>query len=246
MTLSTLLILSPATITGVIANGDNPANLLTADPRESWLLPAGGSAEIEIDLASVVEIDTIFIGHAFEAQGMRVQLTLNEAEIYTADFAQPRLADRPAHGLLVLDEPVQAQHLTMTITWPAGQAPSIGVLMVGRAFRPTWNMEWGSGRIVIDGGSRTALQGGGFGIDPGARKYGWSWTLGDLSDDELEELDSIALDRGETIPLLVVEDPTAGPALAQRIHYGCFNKLEAWQRQAPGITRWSLGIEDWM
>jgi hypothetical protein len=121
-----------------------------------------------------------------------------------------------------------------------------GALIVSRAFQPTWNKEWGSGRRPIDTGSREPLIGGGFGIGRGVRKRAYSWTLGDLPDAEVDAIEDIALACGETSPLVVVEDPEVDAGLVRRIHYGLFDRFEAFERKAVGVTRWSLSIIGWV
>jgi hypothetical protein len=46
--------------------------------------------------------------------------------------------------------------------------------------------------------------------------------------------------------ILVVEDPDqAATGLNERVHWGLFDKLESYERIAPGATKWTLRIEDW-
>ena len=102
------------------------------------------------------------------------------------------------------------RYIRISVTQPAGNAVlSAGVVMVGAAWRPTFNMELGHGRRVIDTGSATSLADGGFATVDGARKRQFNWTLGDLSIAETDALEELALKHGQTLPLLVVEDPAA-------------------------------------
>ena len=123
---------------------------------------------------------------------------------------------------------------------------SIGVLLVGLAFQPAHNQEWGAGRQPIDTGVKDPLLGGGFGILEGARKARYRWTLGDLTEAEADALYGLALDQGETSPLLVVEDPDATMGLNERLHYGLFDGFEAYERANPSQTRWGLSVTQWV
>jgi hypothetical protein len=99
---------------------------------------------------------------------------------------------------------------------------------------------------VIDSGTVAQLPDGGFATVEGARKRSFGWTLGDLSPAEADELEELLLDHGETIPLLVVEDPAATTGQRNRIHYGLFTGLRAYERRNPAQTRWEFLFEEWI
>jgi hypothetical protein len=246
--MSSLLILPPAEITNAAGGGVNPANLLTPDPREVWVAPADATVSVSISLSEPTAVDALFLGFAQLSVSAPARVLVGGSEIASGSFALPRYSKkRPAHALLLLDEPVTASVFDVEIDVSAADRPlTLGVAMVGAAFRPNWNYEWGSGRKPIDTGVRTQLQGGGFGIDPGVVKSSWQWTLGDLDDDEIEQLFSLVMDRGETGPVLVAENPDTTPGLCERLHYGTFDQIEAYERRDVGLTSWGLKIEDWL
>ena len=121
-----------------------------------------------------------------------------------------------------------------------------GIVMGGKAWRPVYNMEWGSGRRVIDTGTVAQLPDGGFATMEGARKRAFDWTLGDLSRAETDALEELLLDHGESIPLLVVEDPDATAGQRNGIHYGLFVGLKAYERANPAQTKFAFSFEEWI
>lgn len=234
--MANMIITAPLAIAAVTASrGSGVSNLLTADPKEVWADSAtGGAATIDVDLGTAQSIDTVFLGHVHgPAAGATWTITggvsgNSEVVLNTGALRVPDVTGRaPAlsHGLW-LGATVSVRYLRLSLTQPAEAPPLMaGVLLVGRSFQPAYNREWGSGRRPIDGGSATALASGGYGVSEGAMRRGFYWTFGDLSADEVEALEEIALDRGETRPLLVVEDPARTAGLRTRIHYGLFTKF---------------------
>lgn len=254
--MANLLILSPARIASVTVNrGTGGGNLLTPDPREVWADSATGNGTIGIDLGAPRAIDTVFLGHILPpAAGAVWAITGGIGSYYETLMAAerplrvPDVAGRfPALSHAFWHGPsVTVRYLRISIEQPAGALPlTIGVVQAGRAFSPEWNHEWGSGRRPIDTGSATALPNGGFSVIEGVRKSAWHWTLGDLSDAERDTLYELALDRGETKPLLVVEDPASTAGLRRRLHYGKFMQLRQFERLGKNRTRWELQIEEW-
>jgi hypothetical protein len=255
--MANLLVLAPAPIAALATSrGTGAANLLSPDPREVWADSAVGSAaSIDIDLGAVRAVDTIFLGHVLPpATGATWTITGGAAgyadtvikaagALRVPDVAgrAPQLSHALWHGASV-----NVRYLRLSVTQPGGSpALTAGVVLAGTALKPAYGQEWGSGRRVIDTGSATGLPDGGFATVEGVRKSSWSWTLGDLTNDELDRLYEIALDRGETRPLLVVEDMSATAGLRRRVHYGRFIGLRPFERSKPNRNRWELQIEDW-
>lgn len=255
--MSNLLILSPAAIAAIATSrGTGSQNLLSPHPLEVWLDDsAGTAATISIDLGAARSIDTVFLGYVLPpAAGATWSITggvAGYAEVTlaaTATLRVPDVAGRfPAlshafwHGAAST-----VRYLRITVTQPAGSSPlSVGIVQAGKAFVPQLNKEWGSGRRPIDTGTVTPLLDGGFSVVEGVRKSSYYWTLGDLADAELDQLHDLALDRGASRALLVVEDPAMTAGLRRRLHYGLFGAFKQYERQSPGRTRWELSIEDW-
>lgn len=256
--MSAILIIAPAPIaTLAVSRGTGGANLLTRDPKEVWADDAVGSAAtIDIDLGAVRSIDTLFLGYAQPAAVAAIWTITGGAASYTATVIKasgplramdatgqaPPISHAFWHGAAV-----SVRYLRLSVTQPAGSAAlTIGVALAGLAFVPGLNKEWGAGRRPIDLGTATPLQSGGFSIVEGARKRYYGWTLGDLTDDEVETLDALALEVGNTSPVLVVEDPAATTALRNRIHYGLLERWRQYERRSRGRTKWEFGIEEWV
>ena len=253
-----LLILSPAPIAAISASrGSGGANLLSRSPKEVWVDRAVGSpATIDIDLGAPVALDTIYLGYVLPpAQAATWTITGGVAgytdtlikasgslrAVDTGSRAPARTHALWAGGL------VTVRYLRLALVQPAGSpALSAGILMVGRAWRPRFNMEFGAGRRVIDTGTVAALPDGGFGTIDGVRKREFSWTLGDLSRDETDALEELVLDHGETIPLLVVEDPDATVGQRAGIHYGLFVGLKTFERKNAAQTTQQFVLEQWI
>lgn len=227
---------------------EDAGRLLSPAPKEA-AVSAGGARTIDIDLGAPTAVDQIMLGHTNAADGFSLAASYGLAGY--AETALPAIVAAPAnaitlprHMLADYDAPITARYIRLSGALPAGFYA--GTLTVGRALRPTWGHEWGGGRFVLDTGSNQRLLGGGFGVAPGARVGGWEWTMGDLTDLEVDQLYRLQRDAGTTSPVLVVEDPDAtAPGLNERIHYGLFAKLDVYNRKAQGQTSWGLRIEEW-
>lgn len=121
----------------------------------------------------------------------------------------------------------------------------MGVLACGLAFQTEYGEERGGGGIIEDTGTVERLFGGGFGIDEGVATTGYSWTFGDLQDAERRQLFQIVKRLRTTRSFLMVENPAQTDGLNERIHWGLFRKLEAYERIDPRNSKWSLSIWDW-
>lgn len=254
--MSRLAIIKPLPIASVVASrGSGVANLGTRDPKEVWADTGPGTATLTVDLGAPASIDTVLLGsltQAATAATWRITGGLAAAnEILIQDTSALRVPDVTADAAtlshaLWTGAAVQVRYFAITITQPADAAAlTAGVLVAGRAFVAQLGQEWGAGRQPIDTGSATSLLGGGFAIVEGARKRLFSWTFGDLSPDEVDRLELIALALGETAPGLVIEDSDRTPGLRSRIHYGLFRRWQRFERRNRRQTRWEITIEEW-
>lgn len=256
--MANILIVAPTPIATLsVSRGTGAANLLTADPREVWIdSEAGSPATIEIDFGIERIIDTVFLGCLFNAHaGATWTISVGLAahgEAYPMVDAPLRVMERGdwrrrtmSHALWFGPEQL-ARYLRIIITQPEGADPlAIGALVAGDGFQPYWNKEWGSGRGVKDSSTVTRLPGGGVSVVEGGRYATYSWTLGDLTDEETDVLFELQLDRGESRPVLVVEDPARTVGLRNRIRYGGLTGLRAFERRNVLQTSWQMSIEDW-
>jgi hypothetical protein len=254
--MSNMLILRPATPAAVAVNrGSGGQNLLTPDPKEVWADNATGSdATVTLDFGAARAVDSAFVGYHNAIAGAAWSLAggLNAAGdlgllVAGADLRAPSSSGAPPrrHAFRRFAA-TNLRFLTFYFNQPAAPALQIGVLLSGLAFQPAWNREWGGGRQVLDTGSKEPLLGGGFGVGDGARKAAYKWRLGDLSDAEADALYDMALDRGETRPVLVVEDPDLTAGLNERLHYGLFDRFEQIERRTQQQTSWSLSVTQWV
>ena len=254
--MSTMLMVKPLTPAAVAAStGTGGANLVTFDPKEVWAsTAAGGAANLDFDFGANVSIDSLFIGYmgnvvapimTWSSGTAAYTTTVNQNAVSalapTASSAPPR-----RHGFWRLGAPVVHRYHRVAFSPVAAQQATIGIIIFGLAFQPTWNREWGGGRQIIDTSTVTPLRGGGYGIDEGAVKASFSWTFGDLTDAEVEAIYDIGLDRGQKRPLLVVEDPAATSGQNERLHYGVFDRFEKYERANPNLNRWSLSVMQWV
>ena len=252
-----LLIVQPLPIAAIAASrGDSPENLASRDPKETWADSVSGSpATLTVDLGQPRVIDTVFLGYVLPpaadatwslAAGIESPTTLIQG---SAPLRVPDVVgDTPelSHALWT-GSPIAARYLAITIVQPAGAAAlTAGIIVVGKAFIAELGPEWGSGRQTIDTGTATSLPSGGFSVVEGARKRLFKWSFGDLSAEEADRLELIAVALGTTVPGLVIENAGRTPGLRSRIRYGLFKAWQAFERRNHRQTRWEISIEDWV
>lgn len=224
-------------------------NLLTPDPKETASVTAASAGALDIDLGAVFSLDTIFVGYASSNLGA---LTVTYGTtVPTTSTLVTSLASQSSslvvpdyHRPFVNTTPFSARYLRFSFASAAAKA-TFGILAVGLSVPLTWGHEFGSGRPIEDTGNVDRLFGGGFGIQEGVRVGGFQWTFGDLSDAEVEALFAVAKDLGNTRSVLVVEDPTQSSGLNERVHWGLFDRLEPYERQVPGASRYGFKVRDW-
>lgn len=256
--MSRLTIVQPLPIASVIASrGTGANNLSTFDPKEVWadITPDGFAATLSIDLGAARSIDTIFLGFLRPATDAIWAISGGVAgpnEIVLQGAAAMRVLDLPGQDVrydhALWTGPAQtARYLNIPVAQPGGAAAlSIGVLVIGKAFAAELGQEWGDGRQPIDLGTATELPSGGFSVVEGARKLRYSWTFGDLSQAEADQLEQLSLALGTTAPGLVIEDADRTPGLRSRIHYGLFEAWKQFERRNRRQTRWEVGIRQWI
>lgn len=246
--MTALAIVQPLTFT---ASGGmtNPARVALADPKEAAVNGTALANTLDLDLGSSQSIDSLLIGYARNGTGASLTLSTGvsahgETSRGSIAPAQSDLTE-PARQYFFQSAPFNARYLRIGIPAAIGTTFQIGVAVVGKAFFPTWGTEYGAGRLLLDTGTVERLFGGGFGIDPGTIVSGYQWTFGDLQNAEREALFNICKRLGSTRSVLVIEDADLTNGLHNRIHWGLFNKLEAYERLNPADTKWSFQISDW-
>ncbi len=255
MTIGRLQVIEPKPFTPLFAWSGNPtsggANFATPDPKEISTYSAGG-ASIELDFGAAVTLDSFF----FLVWNATLAAT---ATVYTATAAGGTgLVQRVAGGFRAADAvalpqrvlfrfaAVASRYWVVNVNNAGGAALQMGAVAAGLAFEASWDKEFGSGRRLIDTAKTQPLIGGGFGVQPGARKAAYSWTFGDLTDAEVEQLWGIAYRVGNSSPIIVQEQDGATVAANEKLHYGLFQRFEQWDRRDPNATKWSLEVEEWI
>ena len=258
--LTMMQVMEPFTITsraGTGADGSGAANLLSPDPKEVFAHTGPGTVEISINLGDIIPFDTVFLGHI-----RGVDPALATWEIYGGTAVWPVTLIKAA-GPLVAEAATSAprrrhafyrhsslvsnsKYVRLVINPGVSTEWTLGVVGIGTSVQPLWGREWGSGRQPEDRSAVTPLKGGGFGIERAARMANWRWTCGDLTDGEIRELWRMAEEVGVSAPVVVVEDPDYTAGLNERIHYGLFDRPEAYSREIPGVSRWSFQVREWV
>ncbi len=243
-----MLILKPLPIAALAAGGTGLDNLKTASPREIWIAPSG-YVELDVDLGSVQEFDSIYLGNTnAETGGVWASSQISGlggtlgATIFSTTATRLTGSIRSRHPAFVRTAaPVSCRYLRLAISQVSAPIQS-GNLVIGKAFEAPY--AYGSGRQPVDTSKVVALPDGGFGIERGVVKSSLSWRFADLDNAQLETLWALAEDRGESAPLVVVEGPDYPPK-APSVHYGLFRRFEAFEREDAAFTKWQLSIEEW-
>lgn len=231
-----------------VANG---ALVMTPEPKQVATIGANGQGDayLKLTFPSQAEFDSVFVG--FSSGGdKQIEIWSRESGV-TEKYLGPPIAALPTgiaggrrHYLLQLAQPVSA--VGLSIYARAVQAPfTIGVVAAGLAFRPEWGGEFGGGVGLTDTGGVSRRRDGGFGIDEGVTAAQLQWIFGDLSDVERAQLFALLRERGTSRPAIVIEGEDTGPMLTEEVHYGLFTRIEAYERFAPGMSRWALRFEAW-
>lgn len=248
-----IAIIRPESITAIAASSNNgdAAAMLTAPPREVWLSAAAAVHTIDIDLGSVMAIDSLYIGSTNAAAaatltvsrgtglgaGLTAEGTVNlrlaaaEGPRYSGLFTRPLAAPN-------------ARYFRITITLPAAAVLEVGVVAAGYAFRRP--VAYPTSRIAIDTATRTDLWDGGFGVGDGVTKAGYRFKFVDLDTAARDQLWSLVSKRGNRKPVIVIEDDEALPLADTSVHYGLLDRFEPWERANAVDTIWSMGMVEWL
>jgi len=227
------------------------ARLLTPDPKEA-VVTAGNS--IALDFGREVTVDSAFMGYHTATDGQQwAVVPVNAANESVAIPAlvptrplQTQGSGPPYHAFYKSEVPRTSRYWRFQTNGGANNTPySLGTLALGLSFQARYGHEYGAGRMIQDTGIAERLFGGGFGIDDGVAAGGYQWTFGDLQADEIDRLYSIVKDRRSTRSVLVVEDADQTAGLNERIHWGLFQRLDAYERIDPRNWKWALQVGDW-
>lgn len=237
-----------AVITG---NGAPRTNLLTPSPAEVWVATSLSST-IFLDLGAERTLDSIYIGATNAAPDTQWRLHILDGPagaIVSTPVPQRVLPLTGATGVrqsafLRTAVPFTARYLSIVFTKAADPKLQVGNLVLGLAMELPYAM--GAGRTPVDLSRRLSMISGGFGIEPGAMKSAFSFSLVDLDDATFEAIWAIVIDRGTVRPLVLVEGYSSASPIAPQVHYCTFEKFERPERESQAATRWSLSVEDWV
>lgn len=247
-----IAIIRPVTIAALtVSSGDaSKLNLLTGSPREVWASASAAGHVIDVDLGAVTAFDSIFLGSCTAADGTTwtISRATGMGAGLTAEGTVTFRLGSPIgpryQGLFTRAEGAPAtRYLRIVITCPAAQVLEAGLLCIGQAYRHAY--AYGGGRQLIDTATRTELRDGGFGIDEGVVKAQFKWRFIDLAAGDVDSLWALVSNRGNTKPVVVVEDSGQAPLQDAAVHYGLFDKFEAYERANPVDTVWALSLSEW-
>ena len=247
MTILRSLPFSQVAVTG----GDGVEYLTTPDPKEVWQAAAATTQYLDIDLGSLSDIDTIFIGFTNAAPDAQwsVYRTTSLAGANPVALVAPTSLRVPGgtgarhHALALLGETATTRFLRIILAQTGAEPIQAGVVMAGQRFDHPY--EYKAGRRPIDLSERVDLSGGGFGIGRAAIKSSFRFTFSDLDDAELDTLWQTIKAVGIQHPVLLVEGGD-GAVTFDQVHYGLFEQFEAYERDDPADTRWALSMQDWI
>lgn len=249
--MSGVLIIKPLAIAAVpTVAGSGAGNLLTADPNEAWIAPSTAALTIDIDMGTVATVDSFYLGYTNAAAGAvwtiasGTGLGAGLAIIKPAGPMRAADSEGPRHHCFArLAAPVASRFFRLTLTQAGASPLYAGALVIGLAFEQY--RELGGGRTIVDSGTRQDLPSGGFGMGDGVTKALFSWSFVDLTDAETQQLWSIKRDRGLRRPVVVIEDADLAVGLNDAIHYGVFERFQAYERTDPAATRWACSHVEW-
>jgi hypothetical protein len=207
------------------------------------------SSSISIDLGSVRTFDVIAVLATNAGAADTMSITCGTVS-YTVTTLRPmsplRLASDPGpryHGLWQsIGAPINAQYIQINLS-AAAVGLQVAGLVIGKAFVPAVPQDWGDGIQVFDRGARAELEAGGISRRRGDRGRSFKWTWGRLSDAEALALLTLALDRGETAPVLCLSR-WAEPGLWARLIFGDLQEPQSWTREAVDETIWELAVRE--
>ncbi len=235
-----------------IDRGSGGANLVSLHPREIWSDTGvvAGPASIDIDLGAVRAWDTIALVNVTMGVDAKWSMTCGVAA-YGETVVQNQLPIvLPSEDEVSLNGPAlfhspggfNSRYIRVFVI-PTGAPLSIGRIIVGKSWQPTYPREQGAGRVPVDSGVRVELADGGIAGVPGVLVPGFRWVFGDLDPADLRKLWAIHRRRRTTEPLLLVEETT--DTKAEEVHYCTLVDLEGYERRDQSKSRWALSVRDW-
>ena len=241
------------------AAGFPGSNTLDRQPKvvfKSVPISAGQSIAIQYDLGADVPVDGLAL--LFHNASASATMSVTAATAAAGPSAQsivlaiaaarsPFIGSPSSYHRVVTWTRVTARYWTFFVTEPAARGGmTIGVARFGTLWAPGWNFETGRGRRINDLSDKRELPGGELGIWRKAKAPLIRLSWGDLADSEVDDLDSMLAEIGESEPLVLVEDPDFTAGLHNRIHYGVLDGVDFYERQMSNKSRWELKMREWL
>lgn len=233
-----------------VSSGTGAENLLSRSPREVWAAASTAPQTIDIDLGTIMLIDSFFVGSTNAAPDATWTVFCGSAMgAGLAEIMPPRLcraADSLGpthHAFHRLAQPVSGRFFRIQIRQSGADPFYAGRVLLGLAFEQF--RELGGGRQPVDTGARSSQSDGGFGMSSGIVKALFNFSFIDLDDNDLRRLWAIAYKVGLRIPCVTVEDADIASGQNEAIHYGVFQTFQPYDRQEPGSSRWAFSHEEW-
>lgn len=233
-----------------VSRGTGGGNLAEHDPREVWSdNAAGGAYQIDIDLGVAMIWDTVALINVSGSSVATWQITGGTAygaSVYLPQSTMPLPSEdgtiSVANALFRSPTVIFGRYIRIMVTPGSSALNSIGVLAVGKSFKPSKPREQGAGRIGKDTGVRTEIDNGGVGTVSGFLRTGFKWIFGDLDPTDLRQLWGMFRRLRTTEPFLLVEDPLAG--FSEGIHWCTFTDLEGYERNDASKSRWAMSVSE--
>lgn len=240
---------SPLAALAVSSGESTKALLSTPSPREAWTSVAGTVHTIDVDLGTAKAVDLAYLGNTNLPVGTTLALSSGTAlgaglSLETTVAARLPLSTGTRCSCVIerpSGSPV-ARFFRIEIVCPAAQLVEVGNLCIGPAFRHAYAFQ--SGRQLIDTGRRADLSDGGFGLSAGVTKAAFKWRFVDLTEPEAEYLWQRVRERGTRAPVVAIEK-LDGPPPEPCVHYGLFDRFEAWERANAIDTVWAFSMTEW-
>lgn len=251
--MSGVLIIKPEPIAALAVNaGAGAANLATYSPKEVWVASSTDVHWVDVDMGKAIAADSFCLTYnnaSVDAQwAIHTIQSIGDQGASTGytDWLTMRAADSlgPRHHAFVrLNQTITSRFFRIIVDQGGAVPLYTGNLIIGRAFEKY--RERGEDRTLIDTGNRQDLPDGGFNMGDGVVKSQFNFSFVDLTDAERNWLYAIKRDRGLRRPVLVVEDADLNAGQNEAIHYGVFERFQAYERVNPRKTRWAGSVLDW-
>jgi hypothetical protein len=215
-------------------------------PKVAATAVTAGPNSVDIDFGSVQAWDSLFVGFHNASPTATLAASYGSGGYTEASWvsgAPMRLAGAPGPRYDTLLEGFAVNSRYVRITFSHGVSGFfVGAVGVGQRFTPTVPQDWESKTGFRDTGARTKLDAGGVAIRRGERVRTLTWTWGRLTDAELDKLDAMVGELGETSPLVTWAE-LSDPGAWRRLAFGYLDQMTPWTPITTGEAEWEFRFE---